>query len=113
MGDRRVKKCPRGCTPIIPVSKVVEHLQTTDGTGDEDFVASLVREVRRYPYWRLGYVPIAPLDFEIAHDVEDYEEFLAVPAVIIDTDVLDGRHRASAALALGRSHLLAYTPVTP
>ena len=96
--------------PKVSVTQeaVIRHIRDTDETGDAGFVADLVAAVLEHDDWVL--VSIDPRDFQFnlhpLGEVEDYRD-VAAPVVVKDGFIIDGSHRASAALHDGR-RVMAY-----
>ena len=105
--------------PAAPIScdDVVAYHARVDGTGDPEWLSEQAERICSFPLWELEPVLLAALEFDTADDVEGYEEVLDEMPIIVLPDVggrwevLDGRHRASAADAMGRETILAWRPV--
>ncbi|UCC72094.1 MAG: hypothetical protein JSV86_17250 [Gemmatimonadota bacterium] len=88
----------------LPQATVVDHIIQTDGSGDPEWVAHLVRIVREHDDW--VHVQMDPTDprIDFAHHPYDVAEYYigdTTPVVAADGLIIDGSHRASAAWHTG------------
>lgn len=92
-------------------------LRTTDGSGDLDWLAYLLDQVRAEPCWELRRVRLATLDTGESRNPDVVAEYAELdpttrPPIVVarDGSVLDGGHRAQAAMSRGERTILAYRP---
>jgi hypothetical protein len=88
----------------------------TDQTGEGDWTSHLADRIRRHPFWQLQLVHPNRLDYEEADvvDVPGLHSTKPPPIIVVPEDgtkyeLIDGRHRASAA-ANNDKKLWAYMP---
>ena len=92
-------------------------LRATDGSGDPDWLAYLFAQVRTEPCWELRQVRLAKLDTGETRAPDVIAEYAELdpktrPPIVVarDGSVLDGGHRAQAAMARGERMITAYVP---
>lgn len=100
----------------VPCADVVAYHNKVDGTGDPEWLAYVADRICEFPDWELSEVPLDLLEYEVAQDVDGYAALarrlplIVAPGTGGRFDVLDGRHRASAAADVGRDTVKAWRP---
>ncbi len=107
VGDPDIRSNPE--TESVDLETVIEHIEDTDGTGDEGWIDRLVKEVSRYHRWKVGPVKIKDIENDnsstrsqlrpyIEMGDSDWSEVVLVPSdnPKFKWHVIDGGHRVAA-----------------
>ncbi len=121
--DSNIRSNP-GVKKTVSVDVVVNHLNETDGTGDEDWVEEISNTVKGHGLkWRLGPIPLSEIENDNSSDDDDliigYGQGIqkAPPIVLIPSSnkkykwyVVDGAHRAATMVLNKFKTIMAYYP---
>ena len=102
----------------VGADEIMRTLKRVDGSGDPEWLDQLAANVRNEPSWELRKIRLAQLDTGETRNPDVIAEYAAMskesrpPSLVLrDGTVVDGGHRAQAAMHNREKTVLAYVPV--